>query len=1246
MAIIVVNKTNEDLLARTGVAFSNNSLDTIKTTFTLELDTKLVLNTFLAVSVVKVGDIYTLTNGNWKDLIGAFVGANIDYALSGGTFSETIVSVNGASMELTAGLGTYADGNYSVGWFQITDDPTQFDFALNLVENNIGSGLPSLIDGESQRFSVVMANALTISGGTDTFAQLGNTSGGSQFTVKTISRLADSTISGNKQYQLIVTYKNWLCINQTPYDSINAIGDYYEFQAYMITGDPSSTISGTQFQKGNTGFQDEVFNGVTPNYVFTSIVWEDASANVMDAFDFSQPSTFTILITGGATADRFNFKMFFVPKDSTEYSVLPNPIENNLMLAINSSLINLSTATAITGNLNDDGAGVDISALTYIVSGSDIQITGVVTPNAAFTTLYEGRDLGDRNYRLWIQMEDSTKTYKTADRVNVLADSGNAKEDIQPLGKLTTVSTLEMSDHNGDVYALTPDPYLEDDCLVNVEYTLPKNLLTNPWLSIRMRMVAVRASDGERFTLEETIYDTSNLPANSTTGILPLDFTENRGYKLPATSDKHDITVQLFPSLDTGSVFGVQIQYPFIVKYQSWLPMPQAANDFISANSQNWYPYSSSATWSVQFEIAHEISAGEYIDDLPFTIHQYDDWSESSAITFKKTDDTAITKPFTDQITKVFATHTVDTEDWNGNEWGLIHVRPKYGAPQWLIGSVLTHSDTNNALYPPTGETKGKKTVTAKVVTIEALFNPDLIDTSGDLTFTSRVSGSTTGGLRENIYKEHFTPVKSPLNPEIRGGSTTGEELRGLSKCCKPFLVLADLTDSTRYKNDVNSVYDFGDTLTVKVLKDGVDTGYSITSQAFPNQSDARYATIEWRTIATNYGFGCYSITVQQTIAGASYGVYTWAEYELMPYYTGGIYLSEGTARVLSEFNDMNDFLGINMTGSFMLDSIRLRGKAGYNQPNTLIDNVEYQNGTMEKVAREDFESYELRTGLIMIEDVQALRLHVLSENNCWLSDHNFDSPDYFFFDKPVIVQEGYKPEYFDGSRAQKGTIIFEDKNHSKRSHFQDNRQTNQAIQAPIVNTPTIVYASSVELLKTGQTTSYRTGDDGDLENGRDVSFLTLPENNPFGNTFRFTDEFGTQTFASGVVIDWTTYNGTEVTGYNKNIVSVGIDTWYNAIDNSLILSLGTFASGWYLANRREGFNLVNDGAGTYVLNYSPFNLSSAMNIWLSTTRSDGAAAGVVLVNTWGQTNMTQNKANSQYYLSARTFTVTGTTLT
>ena len=109
--------------------------------------------------------------------------------------------------------------------------------------------------------------------------------------------------------------------------------------------------------------------------------------------------------------------------------------------------------------------------------------------------------------------------------------------------------------------------------------------------------------------------------------------------------------------------------------------------------------------------------------------------------------------------------------------------------------------------------------------------------------------------------------------------------------------------------------------------------------------------------------------------------------------------------------------------------------------------------------------------------------------------------------------------------------------------------------------------------LKTAQTVSYATGDDGDIQAGRDVDFFTLPSNNPFGNDDRFTDELGGTTYANDIVIDWSTYDGAEVLGYYR--ITQGANVWNDAVANALVLSIGTFTSGWRLVNMREMQNLM-----------------------------------------------------------------------
>ena len=183
-------------------------------------------------------------------------------------------------------------------------------------------------------------------------------------------------------------------------------------------------------------------------------------------------------------------------------------------------------------------------------------------------------------------------------------------------------------------------------------------------------------------------------------------------------------------------------------------------------------------------------------------------------------------------------------------------------------------------------------------------------------------------------------------------------------------------------------------------------------------------------------------------------------------------------------------------------------------------------------------------------------------------------------------------------------------------------------------------------LMKTGQTTSYRTGDDGDIEAGRATDFFTLSTNNPFGNTNRFTDELGGSTYTNNIVIDWSTYDtvaGT-VLGFVTNFATLGAVTWDNAIDNSLSYSVGSFTTGWRLINRTEINNLCNIGNPNYPLNYAPFNAAFGLGTWTSDTFTTATSLAWFLNNTAGSI-VYQSKTAAQYYIPCRTFTVTGTTL-
>lgn len=193
-------------------------------------------------------------------------------------------------------------------------------------------------------------------------------------------------------------------------------------------------------------------------------------------------------------------------------------------------------------------------------------------------------------------------------------------------------------------------------------------------------------------------------------------------------------------------------------------------------------------------------------------------------------------------------------------------------------------------------------------------------------------------------------------------------------------------------------------------------------------------------------------------------------------------------------------------------------------------------------------------------------------------------------------------------------------------------------------NSPT--YASA-RLTKSGQTISYRTGDDGDLEEGRNASFSTLLANNPFGNTNRFTDILGGQTYATAIVLDWSTYDGVSVLGYTRTFSGSNL-TWAQAVDAGIATSVGTFTSGWRLCNINELQNLFNYGSASGVLNYSPFTSITQQNLWTSTTYLGNTLNAFCITDAWsgGITTGIAKTISVGRVMACRTFTVSGTTLT
>lgn len=178
-------------------------------------------------------------------------------------------------------------------------------------------------------------------------------------------------------------------------------------------------------------------------------------------------------------------------------------------------------------------------------------------------------------------------------------------------------------------------------------------------------------------------------------------------------------------------------------------------------------------------------------------------------------------------------------------------------------------------------------------------------------------------------------------------------------------------------------------------------------------------------------------------------------------------------------------------------------------------------------------------------------------------------------------------------------------------------------------------------LMKTGQTVSTNSDDDGATQRGRLTNFNTLEKNNPFGNDQRFTSKVGTQVYTDSVVIDWSTYDGTTVLAYYHG--DANTRAWATQCTQH---TTSTFdgLTGWNLINFVEMVNIMNfELMGNYQLNYPPFS-TTRRYFWVSTqiAGTNGVATDLAGSNPFTGSS----KTSALWGIWARVCTVTGTTIT
>ena len=160
----------------------------------------------------------------------------------------------------------------------------------------------------------------------------------------------------------------------------------------------------------------------------------------------------------------------------------------------------------------------------------------------------------------------------------------------------------------------------------------------------------------------------------------------------------------------------------------------------------------------------------------------------------------------------------------------------------------------------------------------------------------------------------------------------------------------------------------------------------------------------------------------------------------------------------------------------------------------------------------------------------------------------------------------------------------------------------------------------TARILKSGVTASLIQYDDGWFEDGRGVDFFTLDSSPLHSNgsptlnttTNRFTDILGGQTYTLPIMLDWGTWDGTNLTAYKRTATDVVTGGITNSCSTCNLISIGSFTSGWMLANRKHWENILcpdlanplgYTAMSTFIFTYSsltstPYKPASSSYYW------------------------------------------------
>jgi hypothetical protein len=646
------------------------------------------------------------------------------------SYSATLNYVDNDYIEVSTLLGWY---DITLGQFAVitvTDrDRDTLEINVNHVLNNLQGSEFSLIDGEPTKLVFDGINSMIV-GDDIVGVKVGNRSG--QFTVTGIFERISDVPNDQRAYKLYIYIINSGVYDSSWFNTGNCLKFYLKLVWSSLANEPFGQTEKIINDSANTGWFNQAHN--------TSVI--DATLiQGVDELYYNASTGFQVVIDSAST--EFGFGGCYVSIDDSYYK---NQLVDQSNLTMILETREFTIGVPETGALNSSGAGFDLLLNNITTVGTTHTIDLQFNPNAQFTTFFESLEVGNRLFYLWAKYGN----------MNLLLFSGQLTK-TQPVGGLIDVYQSQFFDHSQQLTAPSVnisgyECNTEDDLGFSIDFWLNEG---EQYESLTAKIEAFNTVTLETFTLFTTFFDFTAVPFNGIQHL--LNFNQILVPQLPTTSVKRNGTLYLNPVINVSGKYGATLNFPFINRWEYWLPQTNADSDFYpNEQTKNWVPYDNTGDWTIRLRL--ELIKGgltyEFNDSLTLKDYDSDPVIDQKIDLIRDLDNTVVTSIIEGELMRIRVANLLNNgEYWNAeNIWGQITIEPFEASQRFIVSSVVPYDNNqNNPLSPMSGLLVPITYPTGAIAQMECYFNPNLMDLTNGVKITCKIKGCS--GTEYASYK-------------------------------------------------------------------------------------------------------------------------------------------------------------------------------------------------------------------------------------------------------------------------------------------------------------------------------------------------------------------------------------------------------------------------------------------------------------------------------------------------------------